>query len=526
MCKLNLLLTGLLMLGLATCQAPKEQQLPNDAMVIVPNVKTNEQEVDTLSLAFSIAVGDIVSNLKQYKGGLLTDSAIVYFAGIDYYGPWARDGAISTQNQLALVAPGAVRNTLLSQLKLDEKGRLVYAGEFWDNLLQAEAHYQYYLASGDTSMLDEAYAATKNTLADRERDEFDERYGLFRGAAGFNDGISGYPDLYARTGTYKEGGHWLSNIKKWPEAPENAAFKAKKGFGLPLMALSTNCVHYQAYQALNKLAQVLGRSVDTDVAQKAEKLKLAINKQLWMPDKGMYRYYKDPNGDCDHQEAMGICYAVMMGIADSNQAKAVVKNAVLTPGGIPCLWPGFDRYNKFKGAGQHYPRHAQTVWSLNQSFWCKAARMAGNDAAFNAEFEKMTRYAVRDMQFREIYHPITGMPYGGVQEDNTGQLILWKSTERQAWAATGYLRTMVQDIAGLTLTTQGLELHPHVDSAYGRLLLGPLAVRGRQVSIAFRGHGDKIVKATLNGAVVQQWPLAYDKLGAAGQTVKLEVWLQ
>ncbi len=511
-------LVSLFAIGLAAMLSFSCQQKPTDQanssgtkpmdvanVLYVPTFKATSAEIDTLSKVFSIAVGDIASNLKPFKGGLLPDSQTCLYAGLDYYGPWARDGALSISNGMAMLAPAACHNTLISQLKLDKAGRLIFAGEYWDNLLQTRAHYDYYLATGDTSLIDEAMTASLNALADRERDEYDERYGLFRGAAGFNDGISGYPDLYANTGTWTEGGeHWVSNIKKWPFEPSNADKKAKVGFGLPLMALSTNCVHYQAYQTLPLLAAILGRKVDPTWATKAATLKDNINKQLWQPEKGTYLYFQDPNGPSAHQEGMGLALAISTGVASAEQAKQIMSSAHQTNAGMPCLWPGFSRYDAFKPTKaqtgiKHYPRHAQTVWTMVQSLWAHAAAISNDSLRLHHEVTLQAEHAFRDRQFMEIYHPDNRLPYGGVQEDNDRKLVLWESTTRQTWGASGYLRNLLQDVLGLNLTDQGILLKPNLSTQYPKAKLEGLLIRGCQYSFWYLGTGHTIKSVLVDG---------------------------
>lgn len=499
---------------MVACSQPKEQAAQTPEQNIGLSFEQATGLADTLQQALKLAEDVVARNVRRHKDGLLTDSAGCLFAGDEYFGPWARDGAHNLMAGAALLEPSAARNTLLSLMKQDAKGRLIFGGEYWDNLLQAEAHLAYYYQTGDSTLLRKAYEATLNTLADREALEFDAKYGLFRGAAGFNDGISGYPDLYARTGTYT-GGQWVSNIKKWPEVAENAAFKSQIGFGLPMMPLSTNVAHYMGYKTAIALAEALGKPADNALGQKAELLKQAINKQLWDSARGTYRYYVDPNGNSDHQEAMGLAMTLLTDVASPAQAQVVLKTTMHTPAGIPCLWPGFERYASYQqpdttnpalGRWQkHYPRHAQTIWGMNQGLWAMAALKHADTLQFAREMLLLARHAVRDKDFYELFHPDNGLPYGGIQEDNTGKNILWKSMKGQVWSATAFWRCLWQGWLGMSFNADGLSLKPlGVVPKYG-LGAGTLAgmqLRGQTLSVQLKGHGTTLSSATLNGSTL------------------------
>lgn len=500
---------------MTTSERSSTSKIPDPYTTYSPALRVGTAEHDSIGEAWHISVGDIMCNLRLHAGGLQQDSVPALFAGTDYYGPWSRDGSINVSNWAALVAPGACRALLNSSLTQDAKGRLVFAGEYWDNLLLTRAHYDYYLVTEDTSLLHEAYLATINTLADREVMEFDSVTGLFRGAAGFNDGISGYPDLYANTGTYA-GGQWVSNIKKWVEEPSNASIKAQKGFGLPLMPLSTNCVYYQAYATLPLLAKAGKKPVSPGWQQKAQALKAAINKELWLEQEGWYAYFKDHTGLSKHQEAMGMAYAILFGVANDDQAKRMMRTKVQTPAGIPCLWPGFSRYDAYKQPAntdptlgrwtKHYPRHAQTVWGMNMGLWAHAAAKVQDSASFVFQFQQMRRKANRDRQFRELYHPDNGLPYGGVQENNDGKLELWKSMEHQVWVATGYQRALLQGMLGMELQPDTLVLKPFLilpENQMRRLHLSGLRIQGHQFDINVVGRGKQVKQCIVNGEMVE-----------------------
>jgi cellobiose phosphorylase len=128
---------------------------------------------------------------------------------------------------------------------------------------------------------------------------------------------------------------------------------------------------------------------------------------------------------------------------------------------------------------------------------------------------------MRDMQFREIYHPETGLPYGGIQEDNDGKLIEWKSTERQTWTASGYFRVLVEDIVGLTLTKDGIQIAPNVPHAMPHIRLENLHIRGVNYKVEIIGTGNQLKGIEVNGSPVTGNKIPYAKSGVC----RVRVWM-
>ena len=169
--------------------------------------------------------------------------------------------------------------------------------------------------TGDRQFLATALEATKNSLTYFEQTEFDATTNLFRGP-GWSDGVAGYPDEYADAGG-------SSGILDWPK--HNPDKVSKPGYGIPMQALSTNCLYYNAYLTAEKMAGELQVPADPQWKTKAAKLKQAINSHLWLPDKGYYRFLVGPLGNCDHQEGLGAAYALLFGVADPASGRVRVR---------------------------------------------------------------------------------------------------------------------------------------------------------------------------------------------------------
>lgn len=441
--------------------------------------------LESIDRAFAIAQEDLRSNIHPFKDGLLEAVSPVIMAGEGYDTPWTRDAAINVWNGAVLVHPQEARNTLLSVL--DRRAdQLIIGGEYWDAIIWTIGAWAFYLATGDQAFLRLAREATVNSLRHLEATEFTEELGLFRGPGVYADGVSAYPDIYARA----KRGH--SSILRWPAA--NPELVAATGFGLPMHALSTNCVYLRAYQLVEAMNKELGLPSNGEL-QTAERLRTAINARFWSDELGHYRYLVDPFGGCDAQEGFGHAFAILFGVADDRRRSSVLDRQHLTPAGIPCLWPSFARYRD----DDDYGRHSGTVWPPIQAFWAEAAIRSGRSDLFRTELDRVAGRAVRDGQFYEIYHPDSGMPYGGRQEREGLGIDGWDPEPRQTWSATAILRMILTGVLGMRCGTDGLRFAPVVPVDAEGVELTGLVYRNQRIDVVVRGSGSTVAEKKING---------------------------
>jgi glycogen debranching enzyme len=457
----------------------------------VPAIRTGYR---TLDRAWRIAVGDLAGNVTPFRSGLLENEVPVLLAGLGYVTPWTRDASINAWNGVSILMPGVARNTLLAVLERTENGvRITGGDQYWDAIVWATGAWHHYLATGDRDFLTLAFEAVTNSLAYFESTEFDANDNLFRGP-GWSDGVSGYPEEYADC-------KGESGINLWPKM--NADKVSRPGYGIPMKALSTNCLYYNAYVVQSLMARELGiRSP----APKAVQLRDAINSLLWSPETGRYRYLIGPFGSCDHQEALGHAYALLFGIANKERARAVLANQYVAPAGVPCVWPSFDRYS----AG--FARHAGTVWPQIQGMWGHAAAQRRNAGVFGHELFQLARHALRDNQFAEIYHPFTGEIYGGLQERRGRGVVLWESQPRQSWAASAYVRMVLSGLLGMEVTSEGVRFAPCVPAGLEQIEVSNLLLRGARLDIVVRRTGSRTTEESISWQSLQ-----------GHQTIALEV---
>ena len=402
---------------------------------------------ELLNRAVRIATGDIASNCLPYRAGLLTQEAICLMAGLDYDMPWTRDTAINTMNAMCVLDPKIAKNTLLSVCEQSSGGYFI-GGQYWDCIIWALGAWQYLAVNPDAAFQSLASEAVCNTLRKLEAEEFDASTGLFMGAAVYGDGIAAYPDKYAQTQGHRTG------ILDWPCSHEEEA--EGSAHGIPMRVLSTNCIYYAAYRIAAQWSDNTEQSAVW--LQKADQLKKSIRSHFWNPSTGRFDYLFDSTLRCDAAEALGLSFAILFGIADDVQSQLILQNTPVTEHGIACVWPSFERYR----IGSHYGRHAGTVWPHAEGFWALANLRAGNCKGFDNELWNLSCRAVRDMQFAEIYHPVTGEIYGGMQEDETHGIHVWKSCEKQTWSATAFWSLIFYGLMGLQFEPQTIHIRPYL----------------------------------------------------------------
>ncbi len=418
-----------------------------------------------LDRAFRIALGDYHGNLQPWPGLAGGEPRPCILAGLDYDQPWTRDAAFNSWYAGSLLTPEVARNTLLAVLMRDAAG-LRIGGEYWDAIVWVTAAWNHFLATGDRAFLATALEASRNALAFFEATEQDPADGLFRGGACFQDGVAGYPDYFADGPT--------SGIADWVKA--HPGEKAVHGHGLTMKALSTNALYYNAYRLLPAMAGALGAPVDPAWAERAGRLRDAINRRFWNPEAGYYRYLVDGHDTLDRQEGFGHAFALLFGIADEARARSVLARQHLTPHGMACVWPPYERY--INAEGTSFGRHAGVVWPQVNTAWAMAANRYGRRDLAWRELALLADKACRDNQFAEIYHPLTGLPYGGLQEWYDGSAIReWTPCQRQTWCATGYIQMILSTLAGLSLEAEGLRFDPWLPGEMERLALSGLYYR-------------------------------------------------
>lgn len=111
---------------------------------------------------------------------------------------------------------------------------------------------------------------------------------------------------------------------------------------------------------------------------------------------------------------------------------------------------------------------------------------------FDREFARLGARAARDGQFTEIYHPVTGLPYGGVQEDYYQRhLSLWESVPNTTWGATSYVCLVHKCLLGMDCRPDGIHFRPHLPPSVSKLSLSNIPYRGAMLHVEVARTGQK-----------------------------------
>lgn len=459
---------------------------PSVGLTPVPSLVTGDAEIDR---AFRIALGDIVSNIAYFQDGLLSEPAQVLLAGLGYVAPWTRDAAINTWNGTGLLCPEVTRNTLLSVVT-ERDGQPIIGGQYsqyWDSIIWVLGAWAQYLYTGDRAWLAFAFETSRNSICHMEETEFDSEMGLFRGPAVYGDGIAAYPDIYTRT-------NGSSAILDWVAA--NPDLQAPKGFGLPMFALSTNCLYAAVYMVLREMEHLLGMAVDPAWLERRKALRSAIYRHFWDEATQRLRYLVDPFGGSDAQEGLGNAFALIFNIPGASE---LFTTQHITPAGIPCIWPTFPRYENPDGTS--FGRHSGTVWPFIQAFWAEGCVRWRQWEKFEFEMRQLASHISRDAQCAEIYQPFTGESYGGVQERD-GVIAEWESLPRQTWSASGFLRMVLMGLFGMDFRVNGFQIRPSLLTGMEHIELRNLRYRGLVLNITAEGHGHRVAFCGIDGKQV------------------------
>ena len=475
--------------------------------MFMPSLKTG---VASLDEAFRIAVGDLCGNIVPWQGEMQDEPRPCILAGLDYDRPWTRDAAINTWYAAGLLAPEAARNTLMSSLTSDEHG-LRIGGQYWDAIIWAVGAWHYYLSTEDRDFLATAMDAIRRSLARSEQRELDPEDGLFRGGACFQDGISAYPDWFVQGRDVNEG------ILRWIQ--DNPKRRSRIGGGLPCKALSTNCLYYHAYVLVERMARELAVAVPDGIRGKAARLKREINDRFWDAEQGHYRYLLDAHDDRVRQEGFGHAFAILFGVADSVRGASVIESQYTTEHGIPCLWPPYERYAA--PSGMAFGRHSGTVWPQVNAAWAAAAAMIGRSDVAHREMRLLAEKACRDTQFQEIYHPLTGQPYGGRQECGGDRIAECEPCRRQTWCAAGFIHMVLTGVFGMRFAPEGINFAPALPDGAVRAELTGIRYRGGRLDVVLETSDVETPVMAVNGEKQDAIRLA----AASDRDVRIELRL-
>lgn len=486
---------GSLTVGVEDRADPSSGLDVGEATPTPPSLDLGEASAESLfGTAYETALHNLLvtntvpADAEHEQTGLLEgDPPMMLRAGGGYDQPWTRDASVNSWNAASLLDPSLARNTLWAVAERQSDGKLILDqdNQWWDQVVWVTAAWNHYVVTGDREFLADAYETTQNTIARREAENYNARYGLFEGPAFFNDGIAGYPTPPADPRDSRG-----SFVLDYPGADE-------------LMVLSTNELYFSAYQSAELMARALGQPAPEtdDYARKASSMKNSINERFWMPEEGTYGYFlhgenSDHPGMLDeHQEGAGLSFAILFGIADDAQAQSIMRTTDVQTWGITDVYPTFPRYSQDKPG-----RHNRIVWPMIQGYWASAAARVGAQDTFATEVARLAKLANNNSDFWEIYNADSGAVDGGYQ---SGPDSHWDSAPEQTWSATAYLRMIYDGVFGMRLQEDGIRFAPTLPAGWGDATLRGLRYRDAELTVRLHGAGSTIRSVEVDGKRVR-----------------------
>lgn len=409
-------------------------------------VRTGNVFFDGLyALAVSEALQNSVSQIKDGAYGHGEPIQLEAFQTGEFWTyVWTRDLAYSTQLALAGFDPGRAVHSLLfksSSLKPSVVGGFTHqmvqdtgsGGSYpvssdrivW--ILGASETLKYLPELEQKSFLQKVWPILHDTLDQDRRVLFDSEDGLYRGEQSFLDW---------REQTYP--GWTKDNV---------VAIGMSK-------TLSVNAANYFALRTASEYAGRLGRPDDqTRYATWAQELKSAINRHFFDPEAGLYSTYLLTDSAygirTQRYDLLGESLAILLGVADDAQARAVLSHYPTGPYGPPVVWPQEHTVPIY---------HNHAIWPFVTAYWTKAARKAGNADAVDQGIHSLMRGATFNLSNMENFDFATGTAQikDGVLR---GPVV---NSRRQLWSVAGYL-AMVQDVVfGLETSWNGIRFLPFV----------------------------------------------------------------
>ncbi|MEP6682614.1 MAG: hypothetical protein ABJA35_05105, partial [Parafilimonas sp.] len=249
--------------------------------------------------------------------------------------------------------------------------------------------------------------------------------------------------------------------------------------------LGTNAVHYEANIVLGKMALLMN---DKIVAAKhkalATQIKNAINKYLWMPDKGYYAQYlygRNYKIVSPRSEALGEALCVIWNIADEQQQKEIVSRMPFTDFGVTCIYPQIPDIP---------PYHNNAVWPFVQTYFSWAAAKIGNEKAVMQSIADIYRPAALFATNKENFVAENG-DFAGTQINSSNML----------WSLSGNISLVHKVLFGIKFEDDSLSFHPFVPEALkGERTLNNFKYHSAIFNITMNGFGNEIASFKIDGS--------------------------
>nr|AIF26398.1 putative glycogen debranching protein [uncultured bacterium fosmid pJB17E7_contig I] len=410
------------------------------------------------SFRCAIEQGNQLCSLSVHELDNLIEADSTWRTGKWWGGVWTRDVNYSAFLAAAYMDPLVTRTSLMKKVW---KGRILQdtgTGGSWpistDRIVWALGAWQLYLVTRDEDWLRQSRQIICNTLRQDELTVYDSTTGLMRGESSFLDW---------REETYP----------RWMQPADIAQSEC----------LGTNALFFQAYRIAADMSDLLGDpAAASDYRAKAAALREAVNRHLWMEDKGYYAQYLYGRAYpilSPRSETLGEALCILFGIADSSRARRIVCSLDLTPYGTPCISPQIPNI---------YPYHNNAVWPFVQAFWMHAAARAGNWRAVEHSIAAINDAALRFGTNQENFVAATGSRETAMNSPN------------MLWSICGSLSIYHRLLCGVRFEADGLRFAPFVPEAFaGVKSLSRFPCGRALLDITVEGWGDRVAAFYLDG---------------------------
>ncbi len=378
--------------------------------------------------------------------------------GIEWPGVWTRDVSYSILLSMAYMQPEASKISLMKKVNAD--GKIIQdtgSGGAWpvssDRMVWALAAYEIYKVTGERQWLEYIYPVIKRSLADDSLVTASAN-GLVKGETSFID--------------WRE-----QSYPKWMQCAD--IYNSE--------ALGTSIVHAQALKLMSQMAAELGKKKEAaDYAARSQQMAQAINRELWMPEKGyyaMYTYGRDFHILNPRAETLGESLAILYDIATPEQARAISENNPTTPFGAAIFFPQ---------TADMPPYHNNSLWPWVAAYWAMANAKTGNEQGTLEAIGSVFRPAALFTTNKENF-----------VLDN-GDIATELNSSNMLWCLAGNLALTHKILFGIEFMPKGLAFHPFVPKALGsERSLDNFRYRNAVLDITVSGHGDRIKEFRLNG---------------------------
>lgn len=399
----------------------------------------------TVDAAFELAVETFQRNSSDEFA--LPGDAGMWSAGFfqgpgQGFGVWRRDTAHIALRTGNLLDPDVARASLahvaVSGFDNGSDGNSLPAVAIWD----------YYLATGDVSLIRETWEGLVELAS-----ALDARYDEGR-------------DLVAA-----------------PQSTSNDLFDEPEAGGF---ALSTEVYSMQTYDSMSRMAALpaIADERARQWAERASRMRTAIIAQYWSAEHGIFT--SGPVGSESfakgHWETSG-AEAVLWGFLGAEVEPLTrsvldrMHEVAMSDYGV-VLFPYRQGDDHFSGS----------VWYCWQAGIARAASRVGDVELVHRLIAQQVRTVIRNKTFYEVTDAATGESWR------------WPG---QLWHAAGFASLVLFGVLGIRYDVDGLTFTPAVPPEFDGARIGPLRYRAARLDVEVRGHGSRC-DVTIDGRPVDR----------------------